>query len=42
MRALFEAERNLKAAFAMFAAYYNHVWRTRKPGKSSKLDPTAA
>ena len=34
--------RNLEAAFAMFAAYYNYVWRTRKPGKSSKLRPTAA
>ena len=34
--------RNLEAAFAMFAAYYNFVWRTRKPGKSSKLRPTAA
>ena len=34
--------RNLEAAFAMFAAYYNYVWRTRKPGKTSKLRPTAA
>jgi IS1 family transposase len=34
--------RNLKAAFAMFAAYYNFIWRTRKPGKSGKLRPTAA
>jgi transposase-like protein/IS1 family transposase len=34
--------RNLEAAFAMFAAHYNFVWRTRKPGKSSKKRPTAA
>ena len=34
--------RNLEAAFAMFAAYYNYCWRTRKPGKSSKKQPTAA
>jgi hypothetical protein len=34
--------RNLEAAFAMFAAYYNYVWRTRKPDKTSKLRPTAA
>ncbi len=34
--------RNLDAAFAMFAAYYNYVWRTRKPGNTSKLRPTAA
>ena len=34
--------RNLEAAFAMFAAYYNYVWRARKPGKTSKLRPTAA
>jgi hypothetical protein len=33
---------NLEAAFAMFAAYYNFVWRTRKPGKTSKKRPTAA
>ena len=26
----------------MFAAWYNFGWRTRKPGKSSKLRPTAA
>ena len=25
--------RNLEAAFAMFAAYYNFCWQTRKPGK---------
>ena len=31
--------RNLEAAFAMFAAYYDFMWRTRKPGK---LRPTAA
>ena len=29
--------RNLEAAFAMFAAYYNFCWQTRKPGKSGKL-----
>ncbi len=34
--------RNLEAAFAMFAAYYNFVWRTRKPEKTSKKRPTAA
>ena len=34
--------RNLEAAFAMFAAWYNFVWRTRKPGKSGKKRPTAA
>ena len=34
--------RNLEAAFAMFAAYYNFCWRTRKPGKSGKRRPTAA
>jgi hypothetical protein len=34
--------RNLEAAFAMFAAYYNYCWRTRRPGKSGKLRPTAA
>ena len=33
---------NLEAAFAMFAAYYNFMWRTRKPGKSGKLRSTAA
>lgn len=33
---------NLEAAFAAFAAYYNFVWQTRKPGKSGKLRPTAA
>ena len=26
----------------MFAAYYNFVWRTRKPGKTGKKRPTAA
>jgi hypothetical protein len=31
-----------EAAFAMFAAYYNYCWRTRKPGKSGKKRPTAA
>jgi IS1 family transposase len=34
--------RNLEAAFAMFAAWYNFCWRTRKPGKSGKRRPTAA
>ena len=34
--------RNLKAAFAMFAAYYNYCWQTRKPGKSGQKRPTAA
>ncbi len=33
---------NLEAAFAMFAAWYNYCWRTRKPGKTGKLRPTAA
>jgi IS1 family transposase len=33
---------NLEAAFAMFAAYYNYCWQTRKPGKSGKRRPTAA
>ena len=33
---------NLHAAFAMFAAYYNYVWRTRKPGKSGQKRPTPA
>ena len=32
----------LDAAFAMFAAWYNFVWRTRKPGTTSKRRPTAA
>jgi transposase-like protein/IS1 family transposase len=34
--------RNLEAAFAMFAAYYNFCWQTRMPGKSGKLRSTAA
>lgn len=34
--------RNLEAAFAMFAAYYNLCWQTRKPGKSGQKRPTAA
>ena len=34
--------RNLEAAFAMFAAYYNFCWQTRKPGKSGKKRATAA
>lgn len=33
--------RNLEAAFAMFAAYYNYCWQTRKPGKSGKKRGTA-
>jgi hypothetical protein len=32
---------SLEAAFAMFAAYYNYCWQTRKPGKSGKKRPTA-
>ncbi len=28
--------RNLEAAFAMFAAFYNFCWQTRMPGKSGK------
>jgi hypothetical protein len=39
---LLQEAADLEAAFAMFAAHYNFVWRTRKPGKSSKLRPTAA
>jgi IS1 family transposase len=34
--------RNLEAAFAMFAAYYNYCWQTRKPGKSGAKRGTAA
>jgi transposase-like protein/IS1 family transposase len=34
--------RNLEAAFAMFAAFYNYCWQTRKPGKSGQKRPTAA
>lgn len=34
--------RNLQAAFAMFAAYYNYCRRTRKPGKTGRKRPTAA
>jgi transposase-like protein/IS1 family transposase len=33
---------NLIAAFAMFSAYYNFCWRTRKPGKTGRKRPTAA
>jgi hypothetical protein len=33
--------RNLEAAFAMFAAYYNYCWQTRKPGRSGCKRPTA-
>ena len=32
---------NLEAAFAMFAAYYNFCWQTRKPGKSGQKRATA-
>lgn len=32
---------NLQAAFAMFAAYYNFCWQTRKADKSGKKRPTA-
>jgi transposase-like protein/IS1 family transposase len=34
--------RNLEAAFAMFSAWYNYCWRTRRPGKSGRKRPTAA
>jgi transposase-like protein/IS1 family transposase len=34
--------RNLEAAFALFACWYNYCWQTRKPGKSGMLRPTAA
>jgi IS1 family transposase len=33
---------NLAAAFALFAAYYNFCWQTRKPGTTSKKRPTSA
>jgi hypothetical protein len=33
--------RNLECAFAMFAAYYNFCWQTRKPGKSGQKRGTA-
>ncbi len=33
---------NLEAAFAMYAAYYNYCWQTRKPGKAGSKCPTAA
>ncbi len=33
---------NLEAAFAMFLAYYNFVWRTRRPGKSGRYRVPAA
>ncbi|MCG8448310.1 MAG: hypothetical protein MI725_01865 [Pirellulales bacterium] len=33
---------NLEAAFAMFAAYYNYCWQTRRPGKSGRKRSTAA
>jgi transposase-like protein/IS1 family transposase len=34
--------RNLEAAFAGFAAYYNYCCQTRRPGNSGKKRPTAA
>jgi len=34
--------RNLEAAFAMFACYYNYCWQTRMPGTSGKKRPSAA
>jgi hypothetical protein len=34
--------RKMEAAFAMFAAYYNFCWQTRKPGKSGAKRGTAA
>ena len=33
---------NLEAAVAMFMAYYNFVWRTRKPGRSGRYRVPAA
>ncbi len=33
---------NLEGAFAMFAAYYNYCWQTRKPGKAGSKRPTPA
>ncbi len=33
---------NLEAACAVFLAYYNFVWRTRKPGKSGQHRVPAA
>ena len=33
---------NLEAAFSIFAAWYNFVWRTRTSDNSGKLRPTAA
>lgn len=33
---------NLEAAFAIFAAYWNYCWQTRKPGKSGEKRPSAA
>ena len=34
--------RNLEAAFALFAVYYNFCWQTRSKGNSGKKRPTAA
>lgn len=34
--------RDLEAAFAMFAAYCNFCWQTRKPGTSGSKRPSAA
>ena len=33
---------NLEAAFAMFAAWYNYCWQTRKPGTKGEKRSTAA
>jgi hypothetical protein len=33
---------NLAAATAMYLAYYNYCWRSRKPGKSGQKRPTPA
>ena len=33
---------NLAAATAMYVAYYNYCWRTRKPGTTGMRRPTAA
>ena len=27
---------NLVAAFAMYVAYYNYCWQTRRPGKTAR------
>lgn len=33
---------NLEPVFAMFAAWYNFCWQTRKPARTSKKRPSAA